>query len=59
MTKTTEKKLSTMFKDEFVASAFRRSENDGLAPLAVEADRPRTLDGGAIAAIVAEEMENV
>jgi hypothetical protein len=40
-------KLSSMFRDEYVAAAFRAAEDDGLAPALVETDHPRTLDGGA------------
>jgi hypothetical protein len=40
-------RLSSMFRDEYVAAAFRAAEDDGLAPALVETDHPRTLDGGA------------
>jgi hypothetical protein len=34
--------ISLMIRDPFVASAFRAAEDDGLAPLPVNADRPRS-----------------
>jgi hypothetical protein len=40
-------KLSSMFRDPFLQTAFRAAEGDGLAPVLVETDHPRTLDGGA------------
>jgi hypothetical protein len=46
--------ISLMIRDPFVASAFRRAEDDGLAPALVEPDHPRSLDGGA-AEIVSEK----
>lgn len=39
--------LSALFTDPDVRAAFWRAERDGTAPLAVMADRPRTLTGGA------------
>jgi hypothetical protein len=39
--------LSHMFRDPFVAAAFRAAEEDGLALDLVEIDQPGTLDGGA------------
>jgi hypothetical protein len=39
--------LSELFRDPFVAAAFRAAEDDGLAPALVDIDQPRTLDGGA------------
>jgi hypothetical protein len=40
-------KLSSMFRDPYLRAAFEAAEDDGLAPLLVESDHPRTLDGGA------------
>ncbi|MCA6105106.1 hypothetical protein [Bradyrhizobium australafricanum] len=40
-------KLSSLFRDPFVAAAFQRAEDDGLTGELVEIDRPRKLDGGA------------
>jgi hypothetical protein len=40
-------KLSAMFRDPFLRAAFQAAEDDGLTPSLVEADHPRTLDGGA------------
>lgn len=40
-------KLSALFRDEYVARAFKAAEDDGLAPSLVEQDHPRALDGGA------------
>jgi hypothetical protein len=48
-------KLSALFRDEYVAAAFRAAEDDGLAPAFVEQDHPLTLDGGA--AVSAELVE--
>jgi hypothetical protein len=42
--------LSQLFTDPMLRSAFARAERDGTAPLAVVADRPRILTGGAVAA---------
>jgi hypothetical protein len=39
--------ISLMTRDPFVAEAFRRAEDDGLAPDLVESDHPKHLDGGA------------
>jgi hypothetical protein len=39
--------LSHLFRDPFVAAAFKGAEDDGLAPDLVEIDQPGTLDGGA------------
>jgi hypothetical protein len=39
--------ISLMIRDPFVAAAFRRAEDDGLAPALVDLDHPRMLDGGA------------
>jgi hypothetical protein len=39
--------LSHLFRDQFVAAAFRAAEDDGLAPSLVEIEHPNTLDGGA------------
>jgi hypothetical protein len=39
--------ISLMVRDPFVGAAFRRSEDDGLAPDLVENDHPKTRDGGA------------
>jgi hypothetical protein len=39
--------ISLMIRDPFVAAAFRRAEDDGLAPDLVETDHPKHLDGGA------------
>jgi hypothetical protein len=39
--------LSHLFRDPFVAAAFKAAEDDGLAPGLVDVDHPRTLDGGA------------
>jgi len=44
--------ISLMIRDPFVAAAFRRSEDDGLAPSLVKVDRPRTLNGGAAEAVL-------
>jgi hypothetical protein len=46
-------KLSSLFRDPFVAAAFRRAEDDGLTGALVKVDQPRTLDGGASEAIPA------
>ncbi|WOH55054.1 hypothetical protein [Bradyrhizobium sp. BWC-3-1] len=40
-------KLSCLFRDPFVAAAFRRAEDEGLTGEPVMVDQPRTLDGGA------------
>ena len=40
-------RISLMIGDPFVVAAFRRAEDDGLAPALVEIDHPRSLDGGA------------
>jgi hypothetical protein len=40
-----------MFRDPFVRAAFEAAEDDGLAPALVEADHPRTLDGGAAVSV--------
>ncbi|MCK1326666.1 hypothetical protein IVA94_39105 [Bradyrhizobium sp. 156] len=39
-------KLSSLFRDPFLRTAFAAAEDDGSAPM-VAADRPPTLDGGA------------
>jgi len=39
--------ISLMIRDPFVAAAFRRAEDDGLAPTLVDVDHPPMLDGGA------------
>jgi hypothetical protein len=39
--------LSHLFRDPFVAAAFKAAEDDGLAPDLAEIDQPGTLDGGA------------
>jgi len=39
--------LSHLFRDPFVAAAFKAAEDDGLAPSLVLADQPRELNGGA------------
>lgn len=39
--------LSHLFRDPFVAAAFKAAEDDGLAPDLVETDHPKHLDGGA------------
>jgi hypothetical protein len=38
--------ISLMVRDPFVAAAFRRAKDDGLAPDLVESDHPKHLDGG-------------
>ncbi|MBU6463226.1 MAG: hypothetical protein KGL35_21875 [Bradyrhizobium sp.] len=40
-------RLSQMIRDPFVAAAFRAAEDDGLAPIPVDLDHPKALDGGA------------
>ncbi|UGY23553.1 hypothetical protein HU675_0037290 [Bradyrhizobium septentrionale] len=40
-------KLSSLFRDTFVAAAFRRAEDDGLTGAPVDTSHPRHLDGGA------------
>jgi hypothetical protein len=45
--------LSHLFRDPFVAAAFRAAEDDGLAPSLVHVDRPEKLDGGAAERILA------
>ena len=45
--KSTTKPLSSLFRDPFVAAAFRRAEDDGLTGELVEAGQPRQRDGGA------------
>jgi len=45
--------LSLMIRDLFVAAAFEAAERDGLAPLAVQVDHPKTLDGGAAERVLA------
>lgn len=40
-------KLSSLFRDPFLRTAFAAAEDDGSAPMLVAADRPPTLDGGA------------
>jgi hypothetical protein len=47
--------LSHLFRDPFVAAAFKAAEDDGLAPDLVEINNPKTLDGGA--AVSAELVE--
>ena len=47
----TTKRLPSLFRDPFVAASFRGAEDDGTSPCAVEADHPRTLDGGATEAV--------
>ena len=39
--------ISLMIRDPFIAAAFRRAEDDGLAPALVDVDQPKMLDGGA------------
>lgn len=39
--------LSHLFRDPYVAAAFRAAEDDGLDPDMAETDHPKTLDGGA------------
>jgi hypothetical protein len=39
--------ISLMIRDPFVAAAFRRAEDDGLAPALVGVDHPKVLNGGA------------
>ncbi|MGY4570535.1 hypothetical protein ACVWY5_003605 [Bradyrhizobium sp. USDA 3256] len=41
------KPLSRLFRDPYVAAAFRRAEDDGLTGELVEAGEPRQRDGGA------------
>lgn len=43
----TTKPLSSLIRDPFVAAAFRRAEDDGLASEPLAVDQPRTLGGGA------------
>jgi hypothetical protein len=45
-------KLSALFIDPFLRAAFAAAEDDGLAPLLVEPNRPRTRDGGAAARVL-------
>lgn len=40
-------KLSSLFRDPFVAAAFRNAEDDGLTGEPVAVDRAPTLNGGA------------
>lgn len=40
-------RLSNLFRDPFLQSAFRAAEDDGLNGALAETDHPRTLDGGA------------
>ena len=40
-------KLSSLFRDPFVAAAFKAVEDDGLAPEPIETDHPPVLSGGA------------
>jgi hypothetical protein len=49
--------LSHLFRDPFVAAAFRTAEDDGLAPSLADVDRPNMLNGGA-AERVLEMVEN-
>jgi hypothetical protein len=46
-------KLSTLFVDPFLRAAFKAAEQDGLAPILVMVDRPRTLNGGAAERVLA------
>jgi hypothetical protein len=39
--------LSHLFRDPYVAAAFKAAEDDGLAPDLAEIDHPKHLDGGA------------
>lgn len=39
--------ISLMIRDPFVAAAFRRAEDDGLAPALIDVDHPKVIDGGA------------
>jgi hypothetical protein len=39
--------LSHLFRDPFVAAAFKAAEDDGLEPGPVHVDQPKVLDGGA------------
>ncbi|MCW2200425.1 hypothetical protein M2227_002515 [Bradyrhizobium elkanii] len=50
----TTKPLSTLFRDPVLRAAFSRAEDDGLSPSTVDADRPRTRDGGAAARLELE-----
>jgi hypothetical protein len=38
--------LSHLFRDPFVAAAFRAAEDEGLEPNLVYVDQPKVLDGG-------------
>jgi hypothetical protein len=45
--------LSHLFRDPYVAAAFRRAEDDGLAPCHVTVDEPPALTGGAAEPVLA------
>jgi hypothetical protein len=45
--------ISLMIRDPYVAAAFRRAEDDGLAPGYATSDRPRALNGGAAEPVLA------
>jgi hypothetical protein len=45
--------LSHLFQDPFLRAAFKAAEDDGLAPLAMQVDHPKTLNGGAAERILA------
>jgi hypothetical protein len=47
-------RLSELFTDPVVRSAFERAERDGGATFAVPAVPPHTLDGGAVERALAE-----
>lgn len=49
--------LSSLFRDAFVAAAFKAAEEDGLEPALVIVDRPRTLTGGAAEAAPIRTLE--
>lgn len=39
-------RLSSLIRDPFVATAFRRAEDDGTAPVCAVPNRPPVLSGG-------------
>jgi hypothetical protein len=45
--------LSHLFRDPFVAAAFRAAEENGLEPSPVYIDQPKMLDGGAAERVLA------
>ncbi|MGY3445619.1 hypothetical protein [Bradyrhizobium sp. USDA 4473] len=54
----TTKPLSSLFRDPYVAAAFKAAEDDGLSPAQVNVDPPRSpASGGAEAVQVTRTLE--